>query len=169
MSTQPAPDSYLHTENRRKMINLAEQNGIKSVIDTTRDIICDHESYNKQPQLLQQLYDMALSIGLDGYINQQSAIISRADSRPDLDTIKCPVLVVYGENDALIPPTHSIDLVRQLRELYDPDLTQIRTVGSSYSIANRRIQLVMIPQVGHIVTLEAPELTTEILIDFIDH
>jgi pimeloyl-ACP methyl ester carboxylesterase len=46
---------------------------------------------------------MAKNIGKDGFIRQERAIMSRADSLPLLPDIACPALVLCGRQDALTP------------------------------------------------------------------
>jgi pimeloyl-ACP methyl ester carboxylesterase len=46
---------------------------------------------------------MARDVGADAFARQQRAIMSRADSRPRLATIRCPTVVVCGREDALLP------------------------------------------------------------------
>jgi pimeloyl-ACP methyl ester carboxylesterase len=46
---------------------------------------------------------MAMSAGADTFARQQRAIMSRADSRPLLASIRCPTLVLCGRDDAVIP------------------------------------------------------------------
>ena len=46
---------------------------------------------------------MAKNVGKEAFIRQQRAIMSRADSRPLLATIRCPALVLCGRQDQLTP------------------------------------------------------------------
>ena len=46
---------------------------------------------------------MAKNVGKEAFIRQQRAIMSRAESRPLLATIKCPTLVLCGRQDQLTP------------------------------------------------------------------
>jgi pimeloyl-ACP methyl ester carboxylesterase len=46
---------------------------------------------------------MAKNVGKDGFIRQQQAIMSRADSRPLLATIRCAALILCGRQDQLTP------------------------------------------------------------------
>ena len=77
---------------------------------------------------------MAEETGLEGYLRQQQAIMSRPDSRPGLAAIRCPALVLVGEGDEATPP----DLAREI----------------AAGIAGSR--LVIIPDSGHLSTLEQP-------------
>lgn len=68
-------------------------------------------------------------------IGTLKAIAGRADLTPVLSTIHVPALVVWGEEDRLIPPAQSRSMVARVR-------------GSSG---------VGIPEAGHLPSLEAPE------------
>ena len=54
--------------------------------------------------------DMAAKTGVEAYLRQQQAIVSRPDSRPDLAAVKCPTLVLVGDGDEATPP----DLAREM-------------------------------------------------------
>jgi pimeloyl-ACP methyl ester carboxylesterase len=87
---------------------------------------------------------MAEETGLEGYLRQQQAIMSRPDSRPGLAAIRCPTLVLVGEGDEATPP----ELAREI----------------AAGIAGSR--LVIIPDSGHLSTLEQPEAVTAALVEW---
>lgn len=94
---------------------------------------------NKQLWGIVQL--MAEETGPDAFIRQQLAIMSRPDSRPDLAAISCPALVLVGEHDALTPPELAAEMAAGI-------------TGA---------QLVVVPDSGHLSTLEQPDLVTRAL------
>ena len=49
--------------------------------------------------LRQLVHDMGDDVGPEAFVRQQTAIISRPDSRPTLAWIKCPTLVLSGDED----------------------------------------------------------------------
>lgn len=53
--------------------------------------------------LVAAIKQMAADVGRDGFVRQQTAIIGRPDSRPDLPAIDCPTLVLVVRQDALTP------------------------------------------------------------------
>ena len=53
---------------------------------------------------------MAQDTGAEAFIRQQTAIMTRPDSRPDLPKIKCPTLVLVGDGDQLTPPKLSEEI-----------------------------------------------------------
>src|SRR5258708_5074044 len=62
-----------------------------------------HPSRRDDAELRQLVHDMGDDIGANAFVHQQTAIISRADSRPSLAWIKCPTLVLTGDEDNTIP------------------------------------------------------------------
>lgn len=85
--------------------------------------------------------DMALDAGPEIFVRQQRAIMSRADSRPLLRSIRCPTVVVCGSDDALIPMEVHEELAR--------------------GIAGARLEV--IPACGHLAPLERPNEVAEAL------
>jgi pimeloyl-ACP methyl ester carboxylesterase len=54
-------------------------------------------------ELVNTVKAMSINIGRGGFIRQEQAIMSRADSLPLLPTIACPTLVLCGRQDAVTP------------------------------------------------------------------
>ena len=82
---------------------------------------------------------MADEVGADGFVRQQKAIMKRPDSRPVLEGLSIPVLVLVGQEDEITP-------VAEAREMA--------------GLAGRAARLVAVPHCGHLSTLEAPETVT---------
>ena len=53
---------------------------------------------------------MGDDIGPEAFVRQQTAMIARPDSRPTLAAIKCPTLVLTGDQDNTIPNTLSKEM-----------------------------------------------------------
>jgi pimeloyl-ACP methyl ester carboxylesterase len=79
--------------------------------------------------------------GVETFVRQQRAIMGRRDSRALLGAIEVPTLVLVGAQDALTPP----ELAREMADGIE---------GAS---------LVVVPQSGHLSTLERPEAVTRAL------
>jgi pimeloyl-ACP methyl ester carboxylesterase len=77
---------------------------------------------------------MARNVGMEGYLQQQNAIMLRADSRESLRSVRCPALVLCGEHDQLTP-----------RDLHD-EMAALMPGAA----------LVVLPECGHMSTLEKP-------------
>ncbi|MFC1673735.1 alpha/beta fold hydrolase [Pseudomonadota bacterium] len=85
---------------------------------------------------------MAERVGVQGYVNQQNAIMGRKDGRVDLAAVTCPTLVLCGEDDQLTPPDVHVEMVD--------------AIGANAT-------LVKIPHCGHLSTLEQPDAVTQAL------
>lgn len=88
---------------------------------------------------------MAEDVGAEGFIRQQRAIMGRPDSRPMLGNIKCPTLVLVGDSDAATPPELSKEMADAIP-------------GS---------KLVIVPECGHLSTIEQPEAVNSAMIDWL--
>jgi hypothetical protein len=87
---------------------------------------------------------MAAENGVDAYLRQQRAIIGRPDSRPSLAAISCPTLVLVGEQDQGTPLALSQEMAAAIS-------------GS---------RLVVVPECGHLSTMERPEAVTKALVEW---
>lgn len=85
-----------------------------------------------------------LAAGGEQLIRQNRAVMARPDARPHLPQLRCPVLVMCGDADQLTPPEHS----REIAALV-PDA-----------------RLVLVPQCGHMLTMEQPEAVNAALRDW---
>ncbi|MFL6731278.1 MAG: alpha/beta fold hydrolase, partial [Sphingomicrobium sp.] len=88
---------------------------------------------------------MARTVGLEGYERQQRIAISRPDSRPFLDAINVPTLVMVGDRDPLTPLAHSQEIASAVR-------------GASLKV---------VPNCGHLSPIEQPGRVSEALADWI--
>jgi pimeloyl-ACP methyl ester carboxylesterase len=88
--------------------------------------------------------DMTLATGADAFVRQQTAILTRPDSRPGLAAIICPTLVLVGDGDQLTPPALSEEMAGLIP-------------GS---------RLVVVTDCGHLSTLERPEAVTRALLEW---
>jgi pimeloyl-ACP methyl ester carboxylesterase len=87
---------------------------------------------------------MAEETGVEAYLRQQQAIIARPDSRPTLSAIRCPTLMLVGAEDKGTPP----ELAREI----------------AAGIAGTR--LVIVPECGHLSTLERPQAVNKALVEW---
>jgi len=78
-------------------------------------------------------------------IRQNRAVLARADARAGLAAIRCPTLVVCGDADQLTPPECSQEIAA--------------------GIAAARLAIV--PDCGHMLTLEQPEQVNALLLEWL--
>jgi pimeloyl-ACP methyl ester carboxylesterase len=128
----------------RALIARARDGGLHDVIDGLLPQMV-HPSRTGEAALRQLFHDMGDDVRAEGFINNQTAMMARADSRPTMATIKCPTLVLTGDRDMLIPNTLS-------KEMAD-------------GIAGAK--LVIIPDCGHCPQPERPEATIAALVEWL--
>ena len=144
LDTSARPDTVEQTANRRAQISQIGSVPVSTLIDAIFPRLVD-KSRHADMQLRELIRQMAEEVGGPGFIRQQTAIMGRPDSRPTLDTIRCPTLVLVGEGDELTPPPMAEEMAK--------------------GIAGAR--LVKVPHCGHCSTLEQPERVTRALMDFL--
>lgn len=144
LDTQARPDSEDAKAGRRKLMAMAEEGKLNDVVDmlTPKFLSAAHQN---DPKLRQIVRDMARETGVDAFLKQQRAIMSRPDSRPLLASIECPTLVLVGDSDGLTPPDLSKEMAQGIR-------------GANLAI---------IPNCGHLSTIEQPDAVNAALIDWL--
>jgi pimeloyl-ACP methyl ester carboxylesterase len=136
LDTNARPDSDQATEDRRRMMKMAQTDFERVVNALLPKLLLP--AHQREARLVAVVKAMAASTGREAYCRQQEAIIGRIDSRPHLAAIKCPTLVLCGREDALTP----VALHQEMAN----------------AIAGSR--LVIADQCGHLSTLEQPRLVT---------
>ena len=106
LNTHARPDSAEATENRKRLMALAE-NDFPGVIRALLPKLVVDKHLN---DLSGPITEMALACGKEAFLRQERAIIGRIDSRPHLAAIRCRTLVVAARHDALMP----MDLLEEL-------------------------------------------------------
>jgi pimeloyl-ACP methyl ester carboxylesterase len=133
------------TERRKVVIALAKSGRYAEVADIAFPLYV-HRSRHNDTALKQLVRMMAQETGVEAFLRQQQAIMSRPDSRPGLASIKCPTLVLVGDGDEATPS----ELAREI----------------AAGIAGA--QLAIIADCGHLSTLEQPERVTAALVDWMN-
>jgi pimeloyl-ACP methyl ester carboxylesterase len=144
INTQARPDTPEATARRRNQIERAKSGEYHAVIDDLFPGFV-HPSRRDDATLRKLVHEMADDIGADAFIRQQTAIMSRPDSRPTLAFIRCPTLVLTGDEDNTIPNSLSVEMAEGIH-------------GA---------QLVVIPHCGHLPQPEQPQATAEALVEWL--
>jgi pimeloyl-ACP methyl ester carboxylesterase len=134
LDTNARADRPEQAAQRRKLIALAERDGIAKVAQLLLPYWV-HKDRLDDPALVAILRGMAEAVGVAAFKRQQEAIIGRPDNRPFLAQIRCPTVIVVGAEDAVTP-------VKVAEEIHA-------------AIAGSRLEVV--PDCGHLSTLERPE------------
>lgn len=143
LDTNGRDDSSEAQQKRRANIALAESGHFAQVIEDVWPALV-HPDRRADTVLKQIHVAMCNDVGPEAYVRQQRAILTRADSRPLLPSIRCPALVLVGAEDELPPPLLSEEIAA--------------------GISGAR--LVKVPECGHLSTLERPEAVTQALVEW---
>jgi pimeloyl-ACP methyl ester carboxylesterase len=144
INTQARPDTPEATERRRGMIARAQGGGYRAILDELFPGFV-HPSRLGEAALRQLVHDMGDDIGVEAFVRQQTAILSRADSRPTMATIKCPTLVLTGDADNTIPNSLSVEMAQ--------------------GIPGAR--LAIIPDCGHLPQIERTQACADALVEWL--
>jgi pimeloyl-ACP methyl ester carboxylesterase len=134
LDTRARPDSPDESERRRTLLRIAQ--GAKGLAPVNKRMLplLVHASRLSDQALVNVIEEMAQRIGIDGYLRQQEAIMSRADFRPSLAAIACPTLILCGRQDAITPLSFHEEM----------------------AAAIKGAQLAVLEDCGHLSTLEKP-------------
>jgi pimeloyl-ACP methyl ester carboxylesterase len=144
VSTTARPDTAEQVESRRKQSAMVEGGAFAAFVDAAFPgvVAAQHEN---DARLLEHWRAMARVVGAEAFLRQQTAVVTRVDSRPLLPTITCPTLVVHGADDRLIPSETSVEIAA--------------------AIPNS--QFTVIENAGHFLFGEQPAATVEVIAEFL--
>jgi pimeloyl-ACP methyl ester carboxylesterase len=144
IDTTARPDTPEQTAQRRALITLSRKVRFRTILAQMFTSLV-HPAHWRNAHLRDVQIRMGLAVGIDGMARQQAAIIARPDSRPDLASITVPTLVLVGDKDPLTPPDRAEEMAAAIPEA----------------------RLVIVPDCGHISTLEQPEAVNRALIEWL--
>jgi pimeloyl-ACP methyl ester carboxylesterase len=137
------------TEARRARLELAErverENSTRAARETIFPLLMAEAAYQR-PQLVTHVHAMAARPSPAAVAAALRGLANRPDRTPILSRITCPALIVVGEHDALTPPGEA-------RAMH------ARIPGA---------ELVQVPVVGHLATLEDPESVNRAILGFLE-
>jgi pimeloyl-ACP methyl ester carboxylesterase len=142
INTQARPDTPEATTRRRDMIARARAGGYRAILDELFPGFV-HPSRLGEASLRQLVHDMGDDIGVEAFVRQQTAIISRADSRPTMATITCPTLVLTGDADNTIPNSLSVEMAQGIpgaRLTIIPDCGHLPQVERTQACADALVE-----------------------------
>jgi pimeloyl-ACP methyl ester carboxylesterase len=144
INTQARPDTQEATARRRGQIARAQSGEYHGVLDELF-LGFVHPSRRDNTDLRRLVHDMGDDIGAKAFIRQQTAVIHRPDSRPALAWIKCPTLVLTGDEDNTIPNSLSAEMADGI-----PGAKQVTLTAC-----------------GHLPQVEQPQATADALVEWL--
>lgn len=144
LNTNYKADDAVKRKQRENTIALAKSDKFKGV---TRHLLKSFLSPTamQDESLIDRIVAMAQDVGADGFVRQQTAILGRCDQSHTLRNLKIPTLILSGSLDTVTPPSLSQEMASLVPQA----------------------DLVMLEDVGHLSTMEAPEAVTAALQGFL--
>lgn len=133
LGTTARPDNEEMRKLRETAIGFFEQGRVAEVIEPNVRFAFHPESALDR-QLVDAYLEFVMRAGAVQLIRQNRAVIARPDAREHLPRLRCPVLVMHGDDDRLVPLEHASEIASLV-------------AGA---------QLVTVPQCGHMLTMEQP-------------
>ena len=140
LDTTARPDAAEQSAKRTVLVAQTRSEGLDPVIPQLLPGFLSPDGA-QDPAMVQAVSEMAHEVGAEAFGRQQSAIMGRPDSRPDLPGIACPTLVIVGAEDTMT----------------GGEIAQEMVDGIPGAV------LAEIPNAGHLSPLENPEAVTAAL------
>ena len=144
-ATRGGADSEEGKANRDKATALARQHGVSAVVDTILPKMLSPKTYTRSPELVEGVRKMMEGTSLEGVLGDLMGLRERPDSMTTLQQVFLPTLIMHGTDDQLIP------------------LSEAEAMAS----AVRGSELEIIPDAGHLLNLEQPELFNGVMRNFL--
>jgi len=144
-STRPGADSPEGKANRQTSVKDAEQHGAGYIADGMLQKIVSPVTLSSNPGLVADINKIMSKTSVEGIVGALQGMMERPDSTATVAKATCPVLIIHGTDDQLIP----IKEAEAMHQLIP---------GS---------KLVKIPAAGHLPCLEQPEIFNRALADFL--
>jgi pimeloyl-ACP methyl ester carboxylesterase len=144
LDTSARPDTPEQKAGRDKFIAMAEAGQLNDIVETLTPRFLHPDHINNET-FKDVIRTMAQETGAEAFVRQTKAIKSREDSRSLLAEIGCPTLVLVGDGDVLTPPELSKEIAAGVR-------------GA---------ELVVVPNCGHLSTIEKPDAVNKVLTEWL--
>lgn len=145
--TRAQADTPEGLDGRRRMLQLVRERGALAAAEEMLPQLVSDTTRRDQPQVVEKLRSFMLSNSTETIVGAIMALMSRPDATPVLREIHCPTLILVGEQDALTPRTFSDDIRRGI-------------AGA---------ELAVVPEAGHMSSMEQPTAFNRALARFLDN
>lgn len=137
-------DSDTLRATRQQAIEMFEAGEGDDLLEANVWFVFDRSAWDDQP-LLDRYLAMVRRTSVPQLVRQNRAMMSAPDARDGLGAIRCPTLVVCGEGDMITPPECSLEIAADI-------------AGA---------QLHLLPDCGHMLTMEKPQRVNALLLDWL--
>jgi len=145
--TRSQADTPEGVEGRKRMLQLVQDKGPSAVAEELVPKLLGETTRTKRPDIVERVRSLVLSSSADAIAGAIRALMTRADSTPLLSSMHVPALILVGAEDTVTPPEAAEEMHRGI-------------AGS---------ELIVIPEAGHLTSLEQPKLFNGALARFLGH
>lgn len=145
LASHPQPDSPEALARRQEGVRLIREGRRQEFLHAFLARLLAPSMRARQPRLAAEVAAMAATVPDEVLVGCLQAMAGRADHRPTLARLQVPLLVLVGEEDALIPP-------------------ELAAATAQHAC---RGQLERVPLAGHLPPMEMPVATGEALARFL--
>jgi len=146
MDTDAGAETFGHQVQYALMRGVVQVFGLKAMTSRMMSIMFGQTTRREQPALCQAYRQRFMALDKRSVVTVARALSARDDLLPRLGEITCPALVIVGEEDQALPVPLSQRLAAGIR-------------GA---------ELLVVPRVGHLSTVEAPARLTEAIERFVE-
>lgn len=143
--TKPQADTPEGRQARRALIAVAQAKGSAAVADQMLPKLLGPTTQATRPDVAAEVRRMIEAAPVEGIAGALEGMAARPDSTALLASIAWPTLVIAGAEDGITPPADAEAMDRAIP----------------------RSRLVIVPEAGHLASLEAPSLFSTALSDFL--
>src|SRR5215467_4154152 len=132
---------------RQGMQQLVREKGVAAVAEALLPKLVGDTTRRERPAIVEAVRKQIIGSSPEAIAGALAALMTRPDSTPTLSTIRCPVQIIVGDEDAITPPPLSEQMHRDIP-------------GS---------ELTVIKGAGHMSNMEQPAVFNDTLARFLDH
>lgn len=134
------PDTAEQTRRRLDLLNRASRENLAQIAEDMFEMSLSPNN-RKSAGLRSTNRSMAKAATMEQFIGNTHATIGRPDSRGCLGQVSVPTILIVGEDDSVMPPSHSEEIAKAIP-------------GA---------ELHILPRCGHAATIEQPRIVNELL------
>jgi 3-oxoadipate enol-lactonase len=144
-ATRASADTPEGRANRDAAAAQAKEKGVEAVVESMLPKMMSPKTYQQKPELVQRVKQIMASTSLEGVLGDLMGMKERPDSNPTLSRISIPTLVIHGADDQIISGEETRQMHAQIRGAL----------------------LETVPDAGHLLNLEQPEIFNQAVRRFI--
>ena len=145
VNTRAGADSPEGKANRQAGAERARREGAAAIAEDMLPKLLAPATFSSAPAFVESMRQMMTNTSPEAMANAQLGMAAREDARDVLESLFLPLMVVTGADDKLIPPSESTAMAEIVP-------------GA---------RLIMLPNAGHLVSLEAAEPFNAALLEFL--